>query len=77
MKRTYENKQIRVYWDSDKCIHSANCVRGLPKVFNRQRRPWVDVNAAGATEIKLCIDKCPSGALRCELIEENRTDVNK
>jgi uncharacterized Fe-S cluster protein YjdI len=66
MKRFYENDRIRVNWDSKKCIHSGICLAGLPEVFNRIRRPWVDINAAKAEEIARCIDRCPSGALSYE-----------
>jgi hypothetical protein len=34
MKRVYENDKIRVFWDSDKCFHAANCTRDLPEVFD-------------------------------------------
>jgi uncharacterized Fe-S cluster protein YjdI len=65
-KRTYENKGIRVFWDSEKCVHSEHCVHGLPQVFDRERRPWVNVDAAEAEEIRRVIATCPSGALTCE-----------
>jgi len=76
MKRTYENQQIRVFWDADKCTHSTNCLRGLPSVFNRQKRPWVDINGAKAEEIQKCIDKCPSGALSYEMLRESSNPKN-
>jgi uncharacterized Fe-S cluster protein YjdI len=63
MKKAYQNEKICVYWEPAKCIHSANCVRGLPAVFNTRRRPWIDISAADAEEIMRCIDHCPSGAL--------------
>ena len=72
MKKTYETKKIRVFWDSEKCIHSTNCLRGLPNVFNTRKKPWIDINAAEADEIKRCIDHCPSGALTYEMLDENQ-----
>ena len=66
-KRTYENDDIIVYWDSDLCIHVAECLKGNPEVFNLNRRPWVDLSKADAKEIARVIDLCPSGALRYEL----------
>jgi uncharacterized Fe-S cluster protein YjdI len=67
MKRVYRNKDITVYWDSEKCIHSTVCMSRLPDVFKPRRRPWIDLQAADAGEIKRVIDTCPSGALTCKL----------
>ena len=36
--RPYTNGEV-VYWEAGKCIHSANCVRSLPAVFDPDRRP--------------------------------------
>ena len=66
-KRTYENDEIIVYWDSDLCIHVAECLKGNNKVFNLSQRPWVNLSAAPAEEIARVIDLCPSGALKYEL----------
>ena len=65
--KAYENDKIRVIWRPDRCVHSGNCVTGSHKVFNVQRRPWIDINAAGIEEIKRTIETCPSGALSYEL----------
>jgi uncharacterized Fe-S cluster protein YjdI/CDGSH-type Zn-finger protein len=62
MKR-YSNEEITVYWNPEKCIHSTNCVRGLPKVFDHDSRPWINMKGASSEEIMKTIDKCPSGAL--------------
>ena len=75
MKRVYENEKIRVIWDSDKCIHIANCTNGLPEVFNLNRRPWVNINAADVEEIKRTIDTCPSGALSYEVPGQPESDI--
>lgn len=66
IKKIYENGKIRVIWKPDRCTHSGNCVRGLPKVFDVRKRPWVDIDAADLEEIKRTIDTCPSGALSYE-----------
>lgn len=63
MKREYSNDKITVLWDSDKCIHARECVDRLPRVFNVKKRPWVNLDAADAEEIKRVIDYCPTGAL--------------
>jgi uncharacterized Fe-S cluster protein YjdI len=73
VKKVYQNKKIRVYFDRTLCQHSGNCLFGLPEVFDTDRRPWVDVEAAAPDEIKRCIANCPSGALSCELINDDDT----
>lgn len=62
-KRDYETDEIIVHWDSAKCVHSGNCVRGLASVFNLRQHPWINVDGATADEIAAQVDKCPSGAL--------------
>ncbi|HEY0866168.1 MAG TPA: (4Fe-4S)-binding protein [Fimbriimonas sp.] len=62
----YSNGEVTVLWKPHRCIHSGNCVRGLPAVFDVRRRPWVDAHAASTDEIVQQVSRCPSGALSCE-----------
>lgn len=61
--RDYEGVGITIHWDSDRCQHAGNCVKGSPTVFDSQATPWVQAGAASAAEIAATIDTCPSGAL--------------
>jgi uncharacterized Fe-S cluster protein YjdI len=61
--KRYSNGEITVVWRPGLCIHSGNCARGLPPVFNPRRRPWIEVTAATSSEIVAQVAKCPSGAL--------------
>jgi uncharacterized Fe-S cluster protein YjdI len=63
LTREYRTERITVEWYAGRCIHSANCVRALPGVFDPKRRPWVDATAAGADEIAAAVLRCPTGAL--------------
>ncbi|MCR5358217.1 MAG: GNAT family N-acetyltransferase [Lachnospiraceae bacterium] len=63
MHRSYENKDITVFWDSDKCFHAKKCVTGCPEVFDFQRRPWIDLGRGSSADIWQTVSKCPSGAL--------------
>ena len=65
MHRLYENEDITVFWNSDKCRHAKRCVYGSPSVFNKEKRPWIDISAAPNAEIWQTIEKCPTGALTC------------
>ena len=63
-RRVYEADGIRVYWDSSRCIHTGLCLQALPRVFDVERRPWVDVDAAAPDAIAAAVERCPTGALR-------------
>ncbi len=63
VKRDYESADIIVHWDSSKCIHCGNCVRGLPEVFNLQNHPWIAVDALPPDDVLVKVVQCPSGAL--------------
>ncbi len=62
---------MTVVWKPDLCIHSQNCFKGLPEVFNPQNRPWVNMSGATGQAIKGQVAKCPSGAL--STLEENES----
>jgi uncharacterized Fe-S cluster protein YjdI len=61
--RSYTNGEITVYWRPELCIHSANCLIGLPGVFDSSERPWVNIHGASSKEILKTVDTCPSRAL--------------
>ena len=64
---TYENENIKVFWNPKICQHVGRCVRGNSKVFEVGRRHWIDLSQASAKEIAAVIDQCPSKALQYEL----------
>jgi len=66
-KHKYSNEEITVNWDSEVCIHSEVCVKNLGKVFDINKKPWVNVEGAETGEITNLIHTCPSGALSYEL----------
>ena len=66
--KQYQKDNLIVYWDPDKCVHAAACVRCLPKVFNPRIKPWVNLENADIKEIMETIDKCPSKALCYEVV---------
>ena len=66
--RTYTGSLLDVSFDKEVCQHAAECVRGMPAVFDPAARPWIDADRAedpGAAEmLREVIGRCPSGALR-------------
>jgi CDGSH-type Zn-finger protein/uncharacterized Fe-S cluster protein YjdI len=61
--KRYTSAAIDVTYDVERCIHVAECVRGLPQVFNKAARPWVSPQNAPADEVAEVILRCPTGAL--------------
>ena len=61
--KEYKKEDIKVVWNQEKCIHAAECVKGLPNVFKPQEKPWINVENASKKELIKIISKCPSGAL--------------
>lgn len=62
--QSYENEEIVVTFDPERCQHTAICLRGLPQVFDIKRKRWIDVKGASADALAAQIDQCPSGALQ-------------
>jgi uncharacterized protein len=65
-RRTYTGADVDVSFDAEVCEHAAECVKGLPAVFDTKRRPWITPDGASAGEVTEVVGRCPSGALRVE-----------
>jgi len=63
VRKVYKGRDIEVSFDLDLCIHVAECLRGEPRVFQLNRRPWILPDTAGADEVAEVVRRCPSGAL--------------
>lgn len=63
IKKEYPNGEVTVVWQSGKCIHSGNCVRNNPAVFQPKEKPWIKIEASATDKIIDAVNKCPSGAL--------------
>ncbi len=70
LKKKYTKENLTVIWQPDLCIHSRECSKGLPQVFNPANKPWVNMNAESVDRIRNQVDKCPSGALSYEMNHE-------
>lgn len=68
--KEYTNGEVTVVWKNRLCIHSGNCVNGLPGVFDWEASPWVNITGASTEEIISQVKKCPSGALNFYLNKE-------
>lgn len=64
--RSYSGAGITVTYDARRCIHAAECVHGLPEVFDPERRPWIDPDGADPERVAAVVRACPTGALAFE-----------
>lgn len=72
-RKTYTGPLVNVTFDGALCEHAAECVRGMPEVFDTSARPWINPGVATAQaqadQVREVVGRCPSGAL---LIEEHQ-----
>jgi uncharacterized Fe-S cluster protein YjdI len=61
--RPYTTPGVRVFYDRGRCLHFAECVRGLPEVFDVKKRPWIQPQNASTEQVAEVVRRCPSGAL--------------
>ena len=61
--KTYASGTIAVRFEPRRCIHAAQCVFGLPNVFDPERKPWIEPDQAEADAIARVVARCPTGAL--------------
>jgi uncharacterized Fe-S cluster protein YjdI/CDGSH-type Zn-finger protein len=63
----YRADGVTVFFDVQRCAHFAECVRGLPEVFDVNQRPWIQPSGAPAELVAEVVRRCPTGALHYEL----------
>jgi CDGSH-type Zn-finger protein/uncharacterized Fe-S cluster protein YjdI len=64
--RKYTGENIDVTYDAGRCIHVAECLKRLPTVFDKSKRPWIQTDACSADSVAATVLTCPSGALHYE-----------
>jgi uncharacterized Fe-S cluster protein YjdI len=75
--KRYTREGLTVIWKPDVCIHSTICFKGLPRVFNPNKKPWVNMEGSDLDKIKSQVHNCPSGALSLESSETESTTTNQ
>ncbi|GAB2870109.1 (4Fe-4S)-binding protein [Streptomyces mayteni] len=71
-RKAYQARSITVTFEAGRCRHAAECVKGLPEVFDTAKRPWIQPDNATAERVAEVVRRCPSGALRYELVDGER-----
>jgi uncharacterized Fe-S cluster protein YjdI len=65
-RKSYVGATVTVSYDRALCTHAAECVRGLPAVFDVNTRPWIQPDHAASEAVTATVARCPNGALRIE-----------
>jgi uncharacterized Fe-S cluster protein YjdI len=72
-RKIYTGPVLDVSFDGEVCRHAAECVRGMPSVFDTSTRPWINPahaeTDAEAVLLREVVARCPSGAL--EVVEHD------
>ncbi|MFJ4832036.1 (4Fe-4S)-binding protein [Streptomyces sp. NPDC088747] len=68
-QKAYQTESITVTFEARRCLHAAECVHGLPEVFDTTKRPWIRPDKASADRLAEVVRRCPSGALQYELVD--------
>lgn len=63
-RKEYRSEKVTVSFELGRCIHSGECARGLPEVFDPRRRPWVRPGGSDPALVAEVVMRCPTGALR-------------
>ncbi len=63
-RKRYTGEALDVSFDPARCRHAAECLRGLPGVFDRNRRPWILPDGGEPADVVRVVARCPTGALR-------------
>jgi uncharacterized Fe-S cluster protein YjdI len=67
--KAYTAPSITVFFDLRRCLHYAECLAGLPDVFDATRRPWIEADLADAESVAEVVRRCPTGALHYRLTD--------
>ncbi len=74
--KAYRAEGVTVFFDARRCLHVAECVRGLPGVFDPDVRPWIQPQNAAAEAVAEVVRRCPTGALHYALTSTPISDSN-
>lgn len=63
-RKEYRSEEITVTFDLGRCIHSEECIHGLPEVFDVEQRPWIQPEESNPDTVAQVVMRCPTGALQ-------------
>ena len=67
--KEYAGKTVVIRYDPKVCIHSAECIRGAPLVFDPDARPWIQPERGDPEHLAEVVKRCPTGALTLHFVD--------
>lgn len=61
--KDFNGESATVTWDSQLCIHVAECGRAKGELFERGRKPWCDPDSSSDDHVLNVVKRCPTGSL--------------
>jgi len=61
--KDFNGDAATVTWNSQLCIHVAECGRAKGDLFDMSRKPWCDPNTSTNEDVLDVVKRCPTGAL--------------
>ena len=68
----YKSDKIEVSYFPKLCIHAKECVKGLPKVFDPDKKPWIEPEKGDPEKLAEVIERCPTGALKYRRLDSDK-----
>lgn len=73
-KFIYKSDKIEVSYFPKLCIHAKECVKGLPAVFNPNKKPWIEPANGDPDRLTEIIERCPTGALKYKRFDSEKRE---
>ncbi len=61
--RRYTGENADITYNLKRCIHAEQCIKRLPGVFDKDKRPWIQPADESGDVLLNLVEHCPSGAL--------------
>lgn len=72
--KDFSGKTTTVTWNSQLCIHVAECGRAKGELFVGNRKPWCDPDTSSDQEVLDVVKRCPTGALSVVFTDPTREE---
>jgi uncharacterized Fe-S cluster protein YjdI len=74
-RKPYRAQDIVVYFEPRRCLHTGECLRAVPEVFDNRKTPWINPGAAEPDRVAEAVRRCPTGALHFERLDGGEAET--